>query len=281
MLAQQAAGLAKSLHHLKHTFGQPGLCSTSRSLMAVSGVRSAGLEDHCIPASEGRRGFPTRDLQRIVPGADSGDHTHRLPPCIAESRGPRSRCSPASVGATPAKYSRQSAPEITSTTLVSWIGLPVSRVSSSASSVLRARSMSAARRRIRPRSVPVSAAHSFCARVALRQRHRLSDRRRHLDQSPALRPWPGLIVSKVSRARITGRRLRGTDSCAILLQLGASTNAVNSARALSLSASSQSDSAARNQTPSIIAAIIEARLRASGTATSRSNACRKFDNIRR
>ena len=39
-------------------------------------------------------------------------------------------CSPDALCASAAKYSRHSAPEITSTTRVSWIGLPVSRVSS-------------------------------------------------------------------------------------------------------------------------------------------------------
>ncbi len=72
-------------------------------------------------------------------------------------------CSPAALCASAAKYSRHSAPEMTSTTRVSWIGLPVSRVSSSARSSLRARRISAVRRKIRARSAPASAAQTGCA----------------------------------------------------------------------------------------------------------------------
>jgi hypothetical protein len=67
--------------------------------------------------------------------------------------GPRSMCSPASPTASPAKYSKHSAPEITSTTDVSWIGLPVSRVSSRARSSFCARSRSATRLHGRARAV--------------------------------------------------------------------------------------------------------------------------------
>src|SRR5262245_39442229 len=72
-------------------------------------------------------------------------------------------CSPAALCARAAKYSMHSAPEITSTTRVSWMGFPVSRVSSSASVSFRARSSSAARRRMRARSAPGSAPQAGCA----------------------------------------------------------------------------------------------------------------------
>ena len=62
----------------------------------------------------------------------------------------------------PPKYSRQSAPEAGSATSVSCSALPVSSVSSSESSRLRERMMSAARLRQRPRSAGVLAAHSAC-----------------------------------------------------------------------------------------------------------------------
>jgi len=67
----------------------------------------------------------------------------------------------------PAKYSRQSAAEGASATSVSWIALPVSSVSMRARSALRARRMSAARRRMRPRSTGFSRAQAgWAARAA-------------------------------------------------------------------------------------------------------------------
>ncbi len=75
-------------------------------------------------------------------------------------------CWPAIAPATPPKYSSASAPEVASATSVSWIGLPVSSVSSVLSSRLRARIRSAARRNTRPRSTGAVRAHAFCAAFA-------------------------------------------------------------------------------------------------------------------
>ncbi|MNE65769.1 hypothetical protein D3C80_1612760 [compost metagenome] len=50
--------------------------------------------------------------------------------------------------------------------MVSWIGLPVSSVSSKESASLRSRMISAARFNIRPRAMGLIAAHSFWARLA-------------------------------------------------------------------------------------------------------------------
>jgi hypothetical protein len=60
-----------------------------------------------------------------------------------------------------------------------------------------------------------------------------------------------------------------------------STKAVSSARALSLSASCHCESAARSHTPSIMAAIIAARLRASSPGIINRRSLRRFDNMRR
>jgi hypothetical protein len=85
-------------------------------------------------ASAGRR-LPAGDLQRIVPGADAGDHAERLAPRIAEGLGPEIEVLAGEDWAKAGKILEAiRAREATSTTRVSWIGLPVSRVSSSASS---------------------------------------------------------------------------------------------------------------------------------------------------
>ena len=60
-----------------------------------------------------------------------------------------------------------------------------------------------------------------------------------------------------------------------------STNAASRARALALSASCQAESAARSHTPSIMAAIIAPRLRASAPGIIRRRSLRRFDSMRR
>ena len=200
-------------------------------------------------------------------------------------------CSPLIVAATPPKYSRQSAPDRTSTARVSWIGLPVSRVSSSASSALAARSRSAARFSTRPRSVPVIRAQTRWPATA-------ADTAASTVSGPAISttasssPVAGLRVSKVAPPPSTdrpptwlrqvspaGRRPAAADS-APMAASRLSTKAVSMARALSLSASRQVDSAALSQTPSIMAAIIAARRRASAAGSSIFSACRRLDSIR-
>ena len=90
------------------------------------------LEDHRVAAGERRRRLPAGDLQRIVPGADAGDDAERLAARVAE--GLRAEVDVLAGRAlrerrrnTRGTRRRRS----TSTTRVSWIGLPVSRVSSS------------------------------------------------------------------------------------------------------------------------------------------------------
>ena len=179
----------------------------------------------------------------------------------------------------------QSAPDATSTTLVSWIGLPVSRVSSSASSALRARSIAAARCSTRPRSVPLIAAQPRCA-LRARATAASTSAAPSILISASTAPVAGLIVTKRSARPARFGEDGGVSAAADLISAARSrsrpsTNAVSSARADSLSASAQFDSAARSHTPSIIAAIIAARLRASSPGNSRRNACRRFDSMRR
>ena len=136
----------------------------SASFGAVSGVRLGRLEDHRVAAGERGRRLPAGDLQRIVPGTDAGDNAERLAARVAEGR----RAQIDVLAGCALRERRRNTrgtrrPKSTSTTRVSWIGLPVSRVSSSASASFRARSNSAARRRIRARSAPASAAQAGCA----------------------------------------------------------------------------------------------------------------------
>ena len=87
----------------------------------------------------------------------------------------------------------------------------------------------------------------------------------------------------MTRKLLDGRSARaGGAPCAATVSSFSrpSTKAVSSARALSLSASCHSDSAARSQTPSIMAAIIAARVRASAPGIIWRRSLRRFDNMR-
>ncbi len=88
MLAEHPARLAESLHDLEQTLRQPGLLQDLLQLDRGEGRHVRGLEDHRVSASQRRRGLPTRNLEGIVPGADSGDDTDRLAARVAECGGP-------------------------------------------------------------------------------------------------------------------------------------------------------------------------------------------------
>jgi hypothetical protein len=76
--------IAETLHHLEQTRRQPRLLKDFLQLDRGERRHVRRLENHRIPASERRRGFPTCDLERIVPGTDPGDHTDWFAPCVAE-----------------------------------------------------------------------------------------------------------------------------------------------------------------------------------------------------
>jgi len=88
MPRQQAAGIGETLYHLKHAGRRPGLQQDLLQFDGGERRQFGGLEYHGIAAGERRRGFPAGDLQRIVPGADAGDHAERFTPRVAEGLGP-------------------------------------------------------------------------------------------------------------------------------------------------------------------------------------------------
>ena len=130
---------------------------------------------------------------------------------------------------------------------------------------------------MRPRSAPVSAPHLRCAAWA-----------RATAASTCVAPSIAICASVAPVAGLMTRKLltaAGRADCApaaatVRSFRRASTNAVSSARALSLSASCHSESAARNHTPSIMAAIIAARVRASAPGIIWRRSLRRLDNMR-
>src|SRR5207253_5167049 len=89
MTRQEPPGLRPALRHLEYPLGQ----SRSRKhLLKLDGRERSefgGLEDHGVAARERRSGFPAGDLQRVVPGADAGDHPERLAARVAEGLWPQ------------------------------------------------------------------------------------------------------------------------------------------------------------------------------------------------
>ena len=84
MPRQQAAGVGESLHDLEHARRNSRL---EQDLLQLDGGKRRQLrrfEYHGIAAGKGRCGFPTGDLQRVIPGADAGDHAERLASGVAE-----------------------------------------------------------------------------------------------------------------------------------------------------------------------------------------------------
>ena len=121
------------------------------------------------------------------------------------------------------------------------------------------------RRRIFARSAPVMAAQITWPFLAARTAALTS-------VAPATVTWPNISpvagLKEANRSPGAGEVRRSADLAAGGDLSRPSTNSVNKARAVSLSASRQPDNAARNHTPSIMAAIMAARFRASSGATS-------------
>ena len=134
----------------------------------------------------------------------------------------------------------------------------------------------------RPRSAPVRAAHFFCA-VRARATAASTWAAPAAGSSASTSPVAGLMTLKLAAAAPgLGTRPAGFSAAACVRSRSRpSTKAVSSARALSLSASSHSDRAARSHTPSIIAAIIEARLCASSPGIMLRRSLRRFESMRR
>ena len=285
---EQAAGVRHALHDLKHALRQPRLAENLAQPHGRERGQLGGLEDHGIAAGECRRRFPTGDLQRIVPGADARDDAERLAPRIAECLRPEVQV-----------LAREGGGE----------ARIVFEAVGSGEHIDRARLLDrlAGIARLEHGQLDVAGAENvggtpqhpaaFDARKPrplLLRRRRPGDRRRDLrrtvdrdlgqhfagrgvDRLEGFRTRAARAAVEPARGGLAGA---GSSSAAADFFSRLSTKAVSNARALSLSASCQRDNAARSQTPSIMAAIIAARLRASSAGNNRRNAWRRFDSMR-
>src|SRR5450755_4796392 len=84
MAAEEPARVGRALDNLEHALRQPRGAKHLAKLDGRKRRQLCRLEDHRIAAGERRSRLPAGDLQRIVPGADSGDYPQRLTPGIAE-----------------------------------------------------------------------------------------------------------------------------------------------------------------------------------------------------
>ncbi len=71
--------------HVEHAIGQPGLAEDFRQFERAQRGDFAGFEDHRVAGGQRRSRLPQGDLDRIVPGADAGDHAKRLPSGVDEA----------------------------------------------------------------------------------------------------------------------------------------------------------------------------------------------------
>ena len=148
---------------LKTPAGRPASAKMAPRLRAPRGVTSEGLKIMALPQARAGAAFQQAIWLGIVPGADAEADAERLAAGVDEVAAPappRSVASPERVAARAANHSRASAPEGQSATSVSEIGLPVSRVSSSARARASARMRSAARRRTRARAAGAVVDHT-------------------------------------------------------------------------------------------------------------------------
>src|SRR5581483_11004368 len=84
MLSEQAPGFGVPLQDLEHTFRQPRFAQHLAQTDRGQRREVRWLEKHGVTTGERRGSFPTRDLQRIVPGANAGDHSQGLAPGITK-----------------------------------------------------------------------------------------------------------------------------------------------------------------------------------------------------
>ena len=198
-------------------------------------------------------------------------------------------CSPAAPVASEAKYSKHSTPETMSTTFVSWIGLPVSRISMSESRSLCSRSRSEIRRRTRERSVPLSAAHAGCAACARRTASSISAApaigssassspvaglKLARRDGPAPRTWRG---ARAGSAALAGT-LAGTLAAARSM---ASTWVSTRLRKVAASLPARGERAACSQVPSSRAAMLAAWSANAAAGTRGRSTARRLESKRR
>ena len=163
MAGERGADIAIALHDVEEAVRQAGLgVDLGERQRGERGVLGR-LEHHRVAHGERRRGLPAGALDRIVPRADADADAERLAARVGEGAAEIDDSRRCSWRPRRRRYSSASAAEAGSATSVSWIALPVSSVSSRASSALRARRISAARRRMRPRSTGFSRAQAGCA----------------------------------------------------------------------------------------------------------------------
>ena len=244
------------------------------------------LENHGVAAGERRRGLPAGDLQRIVPGADAGDHAQRLAPRVAERLRPE-------IDVLAGEALRETGEifeaigagdDVDDAGLLDGLA-GIARLELGEFLDCATRSRSAARRSTRPRSAPVIARPAALRRCAARTAALTSvgaggtRLAQHfagcgIDGRECGRPR---LRHSPPRCATAAVRRPSQSPCS-----RPSTNAVSKARALSLSASRQPESAARSHTPSIIAAIMAARLlRLVRAARAFFSELRRFDSVRR
>ncbi|MNF77113.1 hypothetical protein D3C84_592510 [compost metagenome] len=71
--------------HVEHAVRQAGLAVDLGQFEDGERGDFAGLEDHRVAGGQGRGGLPQGDLDRVVPGADAGNHAQRLAAGVDEA----------------------------------------------------------------------------------------------------------------------------------------------------------------------------------------------------
>ena len=165
---QQRAGPSVPVNDVECAVGKAGLGVDFGKLDRRRRRHLRCLEDHRVAAGEGRRRLPARNLDRIVPSANPGAHPERLPPRVDEGIVERDLLAPQRASdAGEILDAIGPARDIHGLSLLDRLA-GVLNTSSSASSRLRARRMSAALPSTRPRSAPESAdqrRNPLCAEV--------------------------------------------------------------------------------------------------------------------
>ncbi len=298
MAGEQPAGVGEALDDVEDAVGQAGLGEDLGELERGERRQLGRLEDHGVAAGERRRRLPAGDLERVVPGADAGDDAERLAPGVAEGRRAEVDMLAGERGRDAGESSRGSRRRRWTSTLRRLLDrlAGVARLEPRQFGVPLAQQIGGAPCRMRPRSVPVIAAHFGCAAFAAATARSTSalagdldlgehlagrrvDRREGLAAGRGDRAAADVVPdarSRASRRATVRRRPASTAARAI----SPSMKALAIARAVALSVSLGEESVARSQSPSIIAASAMARRARVGLGTSCFSAWRRLESIR-
>ena len=127
---------------LKTPAGKPASATSLAISSAVTGVCSAGLTTMALPAAKSRTDLPRIEQDRRIPGQDGADHAHGLPARIGQRVRLEGNLLALDLVGGAGEEISQSTARCTSPT-VSRNGLPLSRLSSSASCAASRRTSSA------------------------------------------------------------------------------------------------------------------------------------------